>query len=430
MVNQTAVKASLCAAALLLTLGFSGVTARAATTVSDRAVAGITVAYDDYIKATPNETAGEAEKLLASFVQQTEEVSNEEDEEVAKVESPYANLGVSIANDYVNIRTEANTESEIVGKLYRGCATDILETEGEWVKIQSGNVKGYIKSEFLAIGEEAEELVDEYASKYAVVNTETLYVREKPSTKATITTMIPMGERYYIIKESKHWVKIMLDGDETGFIAKDYINIEVEFEYAISVEEEQAKAAAEEAARQAEAERLQELAEEKEAQRRAEEAAKEAAEKESNQNSSSGNSSSSGSGSSSSSGSGSSSSSATGQAIANYALKFVGNPYVWGGTSLTNGADCSGFVQSIYAHFGYSITRTSRDQAASAGVKVSVSNLQPGDLLFYANSSGTVNHVALYIGNGRVVHASNAREGIKTSAYNYRSIYCARRIIN
>lgn len=430
MVNQTAVKASLCAAALLFTLGFSGVTARAATSVSDRAVAGITVAYDDYIKATPNETAGEAEKLLASFVQQTEEVSNEEDEEVAKVESPYANLGVSIANDYVNIRTEANTESEIVGKLYRGCATDILETEGEWVKIQSGNVKGYIKSEFLAIGEEAEELVDEYASKYAVVNTETLYVREKPSTKATITTMIPMGERYYIIKESKHWVKIMLDGDETGFIAKDYINIEVEFEYAISVEEEQAKAAAEEAARQAEAERLQELAEEKEAQRRAEEAAKEAAEKESNQNSSSGNSSSSGSGSSSSSGSGSSSSSATGQAIANYALKFVGNPYVWGGTSLTNGADCSGFVQSIYAHFGYSITRTSRDQAASAGVKVSVSNLQPGDLLFYANSSGTVNHVALYIGNGRVVHASNAREGIKTSAYNYRSIYCARRIIN
>lgn len=433
MVNQTAVKASLCAAALLLSLSF-GVTARAATNVSDKAIAGITVAYDNYIEATPDETTGEAEKLMDSFVQQSEELDNEN--EVTKVESPYANLGVSIASDYVNIRTEPNTDSEVVGKLYRGCATDILETKGEWVKIESGKVKGYIKSEYLAIGEDAEKLVDEFASKYAVITTETLFVREKPSTEAAITTMVPFGERYYIIKENKNWAKIMLDGDETGFISKDYIDIDIEFEYAISIEEEQAKLAAEEAARQAEAARLEQLAQEKEAKRQAEAAAKAAAEKAASQNASSGNKSSSGSssssGNSSSSGSSSSNSasSSSGQAIASYALNFVGNPYVWGGTSLTRGADCSGFVQSIYAHFGYSITRTSRDQAASAGVRVSISDLRAGDLLFYANSSGTVNHVAMYIGNGRVVHASNAREGIKTSAYNYRSIYCARRIIN
>lgn len=437
MVNQTAVKASLCAAALLLSLSF-GVTARAATSISDKAIAGITVIYDDYIEATPDEGTGEAEKLMDSFVQQSEEPS--EENEVTKVESPYANLGVSVANDYVNIRTEPNTESEIVGKLYRGCATDILETQGEWVKIESGKVEGYIKAEYLAIGEDAEALVDEFASKYATVMTQTLFVREKPSTKATITTMIPLGERYYIIEESKHWAKIMLDGDETGYVSKDYIDIDVEFEYAISIEEEQAKLAAEEAARQAEAARLEALAQEKEAKRQAEAAAKAEAEKKANQSASSGSSSSSSNSSStgsSSSSSGSSSNStsssggsSSGQAIANYALNFVGNPYVWGGTSLTGGADCSGFVQSIYAHFGYSITRTSRDQAASVGVKVSTSDLQAGDLLFYANSSGTVNHVAMYIGNGKVVHASNKREGIKVSSYNYRSIYCARRVIN
>jgi cell wall-associated NlpC family hydrolase len=116
--------------------------------------------------------------------------------------------------------------------------------------------------------------------------------------------------------------------------------------------------------------------------------------------------------------------------IVTYAQKFVGNPYVWGGESLTRGADCSGFVQAIYADFGYHIPRVSGDQASSAGQKVSVSDLLPGDLIFYTNSSGNVNHVAMYIGNGMIVHAANSRQGIIRSKYNYRDIYCARRIVN
>ena len=106
-------------------------------------------------------------------------------------------------------------------------------------------------------------------------------------------------------------------------------------------------------------------------------------------------------------------------AIVNYALQFVGNPYVAGGTSLTNGADCSGFTQSVFGDCGISIPRDSRSQAAG-GIEVPLSAIQPGDLLFYSNG-GSINHVALYIGNGQVVHASTAKTGIKISSYNYRT---------
>ena len=124
--------------------------------------------------------------------------------------------------------------------------------------------------------------------------------------------------------------------------------------------------------------------------------------------------------------------SAAGSELVKYALQFVGNPYRYGGTSLTNGADCSGFVQSVFAHFDYNLSRTSRDQAKTAGytdVAVKESELQPGDLIFYANSSGTVYHVAIYIGDGKVVHAANERKGITISEYTYMKPYKARRVI-
>ncbi len=426
MLKSTAVKASLCTAALLFSLGM-GVKAQAAESASDVGLAGIMPALDNYYVATATEEKGEAEQLLETLVKQKDEPSSSK---VEKVKSPYENLGISIANDYVNIRKEPNTDSEIVGKLYRGCATDILTTEGEWVKIKSGKVKGYIKSEFLAIGEEAEKQVDEFADKYATVDTETLFVREKPTKDSIITTMIPYGESYYVIKEYDKWAKVEIDEGETGYVSKDFIKMDVKFKYAISIEEEMAKIAAEEAAKKAEAERLEQLAREKEAERQRQAAANAAAN--SNKSNSSKNSSSSNSGSSNAS-SGSSNNSASGSGsgstIANYALNFVGNPYVWGGTSLTNGADCSGFVQSVYAHFGYNIPRTSRDQASSAGYEVSISNVQAGDLIFYTNSSGTINHVAMYIGNGKVVNASTARTGIKVSSYNYRTPYKVKRIV-
>ena len=113
--------------------------------------------------------------------------------------------------------------------------------------------------------------------------------------------------------------------------------------------------------------------------------------------------------------------------LVNYALQFVGNPYVWGGTSLTNGADCSGFVMSIYAKYGVSLPHSSRAQAGY-GTAVSASEAQPGDLFFYGNGS-TIGHVAIYIGNGQIVHASNHRDGIKVSNAFYRTPICVRRLL-
>ena len=117
----------------------------------------------------------------------------------------------------------------------------------------------------------------------------------------------------------------------------------------------------------------------------------------------------------------SSSSSGSGSSIVDYATQFVGNPYVWGGTSLTGGADCSGFTQSVYAQFGYSLPRTSYEQQ-NWGTEVSYADAQPGDLICYGG------HVAIYMGNGQIVHASNSRDGIKISNdATYRTILSVRR---
>ena len=119
------------------------------------------------------------------------------------------------------------------------------------------------------------------------------------------------------------------------------------------------------------------------------------------------------------------STSGVGQQIADFAVQYVGNPYVWGGTSLTEGADCSGFVQTVFAHFGLYLSRTAESQSYG-GTSISLDNLQPGDLLFY-NSTGSIDHVAIYIGGGQIVHAANSRSGIIISNAYYQTPVCARR---
>lgn len=332
--------------------------------------------------------------------------------EMAQEQAPvseYANVGISIANNYVNIRTEPNTDSEVVGKLYQGSAASITETVGDWVKITSGNAEGYIKAEFLAIGFDAEELVDKYGTRWAVVNTETLRVRMEASTDSRIATLVPMGERLLVTQVLDGWYEISIDGgDITGFVSAEFVNLEVEFEHAITVEEEQAEIRRQREAEEALRRQQEEQRRREEERRKREEEAKQQQQQPVVDVVGSG----------------------TGAEIAAFAQKFVGNRYVWGGTSLTNGADCSGFVQSVYKNFGISIPRTSREQCAGAGYKVSLDSLQAGDLVFYTNSSGVVNHVAMYIGNGKVVHASDPRSGIIISTMRYRTPYMARRVVD
>ena len=435
MKKVVAVKSALCigAAAMLIT-GASVANSSATGVCSETSLAGISLSLEQYmqsadvVKLQSTDGAPLASSLLEETQDTTQETAPTQEAEPAKEVSKYENMGISVANDYVNIRKKPDTESEIKGKLYRGAAATIVKTEGDWVKIESGSVTGYIKSEFLAIGFDAEELEDKYGTKWATVNTTTLKVREEQSTDSVVLGLIPMGETYEVLKVCDDWVKILVDeaddGEEStkGFVSKEFVDITVEFKHAISVEEEQAEIARKEAAKKAEEDRLKALEEEKRQQQSSNNSS----------SSNSGNSSSHSSSNNSNSGSSNSASDSTvssgdGAAIAAYAQKFIGNPYVYGGTSLTNGTDCSGFTQSVYSHFGISIPRTSGSQA-SAGKHVSFDELKAGDLILYA-SNGRVGHVALYIGGGQVVHASTYKTGIKISTWNYRTPYTARRIV-
>jgi uncharacterized protein YgiM (DUF1202 family) len=280
------------------------------------------------------------------------------------------NLAFAQVSNYVNIRDKAGEDGKIIGKLYNNSAASIIGEEKDWYQVISGSVTGYIKGEYLITGEEAKNIAKQLGERIAIVNTTTLKVRKEASEDSEVLTLIPLGDDYRVLEELDGWVKIEYESGAYGYVSSDYVKVQTVYEKAVSIEEEQ--------------KRLQ------------------------SENSSD-------NGSSTKSNTASSVSSR----IASYALQFEGNPYVWGGTSLTKGADCSGFTQSVFAHFGISIPRTSRTQA-NAGRRVSMDSLRPGDLIFYAKS-GTINHVAIYIGNGKVISASSPSAGIRISNYNYRT---------
>lgn len=301
--------------------------------------------------------------------------------------STYENLGMSVASSYLNVRSSASTSSKVVGKLYCGSVATIKKISGDWVKIKSGSVTGYVYKNYLAMGADARALFIKYANPVATVNTSSLRVRKSNSTDSKILGLVSSGQKFQVISQGKKWTKIRYKGKK-AYVANPYVDLSYTFEYAVSVEEEESNI-------------QQEI--------------------ESSKNDSTSNQ-------PSNSGSTNQSTSKKGEEIAAFATKYVGNPYVWGGTSLTKGADCSGFIQTVYKNFGYTIPRTSRQQAV-AGKKVSEKNLKPGDIISYA-SQGVVNHVALYIGNRKVVHASNPKDGIKISNYNYRNVHSIRRIVS
>lgn len=312
----------------------------------------------------------------------------------------YADLVIAqVSGSYVNIRDSAGTDGKVLGKLYNNSVGHFIEEQDGWYKITSGTVTGYVSGEYCVQGIEALRIAKEVEITYATINVQTLRVRQKATTESSILGTFSKGDELVVHGVEDGFAKVTYNNKE-GYISLDYVDLSTEFVEAESIEEERARLEAEAEAKR----KAKEAAEAAIAAKKAkEQAEKEAAQKaaENAANASNGDAS-------------------LGQQVVDYAVQFVGNPYKYGGTSLTNGADCSGFTMSVYAAFGISLPRTGQ---RSAGYAVSsYDEAQPGDLLFYSG------HVAIYMGNGQIVHAATPSQGIVIGSARYAPIIAIRRI--
>lgn len=291
-------------------------------------------------------------------------------------EGEYLNMAFSNVGEYAYIRSAPDETSDWVGKLYNNSAAEVLEYNGDWTKIRSGSVEGYVPAASLYTGKTAEEHAGDYVQKQAAVTADVLNVRDGQGTDANVITRVLAGQQYQVTGEAVDgWYPVQV-GEVAGWVCGDYVQVSEAYSYAESKDEEAERAAAAEAAKQ------QEI--------------KEAAVIQSQ--------------------------SSQGQAVIDYACQFIGNPYVWGGTSLTEGADCSGFVQSVYANFGISLPRTTWD-LESVGTGVSYDQAQLGDIVLYDG------HVGLYMGDGNIVNAMNENDGIGICPATYAPITSVRRVL-
>ncbi len=266
----------------------------------------------------------------------------------------YTNLGIANVSNNLNIRSIPSLDGKLVGKLPKDAACEVIESDGEWAHIKSGNVEGYVSCEFLLTGLQAKWKAEELVSTIATVTVDNLNVREEANTDAEVITRVSRGEELEVVESEGEWVKVYLD-DEAVYVFAEFVQVDAKLQTAITMTEL-----------------------------------------------------------------------LYGQGISDvrvdlcqYAKQFLGNPYVWGGVSLTNGADCSGFVLSVFKKYGVSLPHYSGAQANS-GTKINLSDAKPGDLVFYGKGQ-TINHVAIYIGNGQVIHASSPKTGIKISNVYYRT---------
>lgn len=368
-------------------------TATAAPTAAATATAAVPI-IEENTKEVVEEKVIE-ETVIVSTTKTVKEMDRKL--EAKREEEGFKSLVIADVNDYVNIRSIPSEEGEILGKLYDESVGEFISEKDGWYEITSGSVTGYVKAEYCVTGEEAVALAKEVGTRIATVTTTTLKVREEPSLDAAVLGLVPIDDQLLVTEELDGWVKVNIEEGD-GYVSLDYVTLSTEFVKAESKEEEEARLAKEEAERRA-----------------AQEAAAKAARKAS-------------AGSSSKTESyeapvfSSEDGSALGQSVADFACQFVGNPYVWGGTSLTNGADCSGFVMSVYANFGVSLPHSSAADRNVGYAVDGIENAQPGDIICYSG------HVAIYIGNGQIVHASTSKTGIIISNATYRSILSVRRI--
>lgn len=319
-------------------------------------------------------------------------------------DSEYVNFAIADVTDYVNVRQEPNTDSAILGKLYDGAVAQILTTVGEgdnqWFQIVSGNVEGYIKAEYFIHGEEAAAVMDQYVSQYVKVKADRLNVREGQTTDSRRIGYVCAGEELKLIENCGEWIQVQYTDEITGYVSAQYVTVEEEYIYAKNAEDEKA-----------EKEFIKVL---KERAGISEEVVKEQTNISVKPPSTT-----------------YSTSVELRKAIIDYAMQYLGDRYVHGGQSLATGTDCSGFTMYVLREFGINIGRTPQSQYTSAGRAISYSEVQPGDIICYSSNGGrSCTHVAFYIGDGKILHAANSRDGVKISSATYDDIYGVRNVID
>ncbi len=345
--------------------------------------AGISVALSDYYANEANAEVTvaskediesilmlqpEAETKKNDKTEQKEEQKEDKKEDKQKAESKhvsyagYKQLGVANVTNYLNVREEPSMSGKILGKLPMNAGCEILDEANGWYKIESGNVSGYVSSEYLLTGKKALKRAKEAISTYATVTCDQLKVRMEPNTNCTVLSRVAKDENLEVIEVLDGWVKININNN-IGYVSAEFVNVHNSLPEGLTIKELSYGGAV--------SDKVIELIE--------------------------------------------------------YAKQFLGNPYVYGGTSLTNGTDCSGFTMRIFGQFGYSLNRSSGAQSYN-GTPVSLSEIKPGDLLFYSYG-GSIGHVAIYIGNGQIIHAGTERTGICIGNAYYQTPCCARRII-
>ncbi len=389
------VRITACTLAALLALSGSVLTANAADVSTVLPSGGVDLALAkgnklENITTNLENTTVKIESIAAPAVVPAAEEAKPTEEDL------FRNLVIAQVNDYVNVRSIPSEEGEILGKLYDDSVGTFLGEENGWYQITSGSVTGYVKAEYCVTGEDAIALAKEVGTRLATVTTTTLFVRMEATTESPILGMVPIEDELVVLEETEGWAKVDIE-EGIGWVSMDYIDLHTEFVQAESREEEAKR-----------------LAKEEEERRKAREAA---ASKKSSQSTQS-TESTQASAQTYAVGEGSE----MGVSVADYALQFVGNPYVYGGSSLTNGTDCSGFVMSVYANFGVSLPHSSSADRSQGSAVDGLDNAQPGDIICYSG------HVGIYIGNGQIVHASTKKTGIIVSNADYKKVLAVRRI--
>lgn len=367
-------------------------------------------------KVPETETADSAEETAAPLPENETEimtlsdnidveipvVEDEPEPEEEKEESEYADLAIADVKRYVNVRTEPSTDGTIVGKIYNGAVAHVLSVvegeDGEWFQIISGNVEGYTKAEYFFYGDAAAEVIDDYITLYATVLADRLNVRSNPGTEFSRIGYINKGERVRILEDQGEWLKVQYTESLVGFVSTEYVTVSEEFVYAKTLEEE----AEERAAARALAER-QSQSEAQAAESTVINVTPPDTTYSTNEE--------------------------LRRAIVDYAMQFLGNKYIHGGKTLEGGTDCSGFTSLIYAEFGYSLSRTPQGQYTGAGRSIDYSEIQPGDIICYG-SNGKCTHVALYIGDGQIIHSATPKDGVVTYRADYDTFLDIRNVID